>query len=99
MSQIFTRVFVRPTTEYDWYQSSDDFKKTIQEKYIDTGLCLKFRERTYNDDSKLVVTETTEWSDDADLKIIRQDPIWLDDMAYMNAYYDYVGIILLEKTF
>jgi hypothetical protein len=77
----FTRTFLRPYEDAEWYVPSAAFLAWIQENYIDTGLCTKFREATYSDTNKLVMTLESIWSDDADLSTISQRPEWLDELV------------------
>ena len=93
----YTRTFMRPHTEADWYNPSAAFSAWIQENYIDTGICTKFREATFADSSKLVMTLASSWSDDADLVSIHSRSEWADELALEIEHNDAWEIILLNK--
>lgn len=93
----YTRTFMRPHTEAEWYTPSATFLAWIQENYIDTGLCTKFREATFADFSKLVTTLTSSWSDDADLASIVSRSEWADELALEIEHNTGWEIILLDK--
>jgi len=93
----FTRTFMRPHTEAEWYTPSAAFSAWIQENYINTGLCTKFREMTYADSSKLVMTLESNWSDDTDLASIASQSEWADELALEIEHNTAWEIILLNK--
>jgi hypothetical protein len=93
----FTRTFLRPHTDAEWYTPTATFRAWIQENYIDTGLCTKFREATYSDTNKLVMTLESAWSDDADLLNILQQPEWAVELALEIEHNISWEIILLNK--
>jgi len=93
----FTRTFMRPHTEAEWYTPSATFLAWIQENYIDTGICTKFREATFADSSKLVTTLTSSWSDDVDVANIASQAEWANELALEIEHNTAWEIILLNK--
>jgi hypothetical protein len=95
--KIFTRTFLRPHTDAEWYTPRESFRAWVQENYIDTGLCIKFREVTYSDTNKLVMTLESQWSDDADLVSIYNQPEWAEELALEIEHHTVWEITLLNK--
>jgi hypothetical protein len=95
--KIFTRTFLRPHIDAEWYTPTAAFRARIQENYIDTGLCTKFREATYSDTNKLVMTLESNWSDEADLPNILQRPEWAAELALEIDHNIAWEIVLLNK--
>jgi hypothetical protein len=93
----YTRTFLRPHTDAEWYTPSATFRAWVQENYIDTGLCIKFRELTYSDTNKLVMTLESSWSDDADLVSIHSRPKWAEELALEMDHNNAWEISLLHK--
>ena len=93
----FTRTFMRPHSEAEWYKPSAKFSAWIQKNYIDTGLCTKFREATFVDSNKLVMTLESQWSDDADLVSIHDQPEWTNELALEIEHNIAWEIVLLNK--
>ena len=93
----FTRTFMRPHTEAEWYTPSATFLAWVRETYIDTGLCTKFREATFADSSKLIITLESSWSDDADLVSIQSRSELANELALEIEHNTAWEIILLNK--
>lgn len=89
---------MRPHTEAEWYTPTAAFTAWMQESYIDTGMCTKFREMTYNDSSKLVMTLESEWADDVDVITIVAQPEWAKELALEIEHNTGWEIVLLDKT-
>ena len=93
----YTRTFMRPHTEAEWYKPSATFLAWIQENYIDTGICTKFREMTYTDSSKLVMVLESNWNDDTDVANIASQAEWANELALEIEHNTAWEIILLNK--
>jgi hypothetical protein len=93
----FTRVFIRPHTEVDFYKPSDTFLQHIQDTYIATGKCTKFREATFKDQGKLVLELVSEWDDEISESIADNDPVWAANYAIELEYNTACEIILAHK--
>lgn len=96
----FTRVFIRPHNEVDFYQPSKEFLDHIQKEYIDTGKCLKFREATFKDENELILKLTSEWANGVDFsEIMNNDTSWKEEVKKELDYNKSCEIILLDKKF
>lgn len=95
----FTRVFIRPHTEVDFYKPSDAFLQHIQDAYISTGKCTKFREATFKDQGKLVLELVSEWSDEILEDIVENDKMWANVIAEELEYNMACEIVLAHKDF
>ena len=92
---IFTKKFVRPSTDTDWYTPSAEFMSHIQTTYIDTGKCIRFREKTL-DETGCVITILSEWVDGTDIDAVMADPIWVTEKDREIAWNEGSEILLLE---
>lgn len=95
----FTRVFLRPHNEVDFYQPQESFLNHIKATYIDTGKCTKWRETSFKDANGLTIQYISEWTDDIDLSIATEDPVWAAERAREEEYNTACEIVCLEKTF
>ena len=93
----FTRIFIRPHADIDFYNPGDDFLKHVKETYIDTGMCTKFREKSFKDSGNLVLELVSEWSADIDETITENDDIWAKEIVKENEYNQACEIILAHK--
>lgn len=93
----FTRIFIRPHTEVEFYQPRQSFLDHMQATYIDTGKCTKFREVNYKDDNKLVIEYISEWTDDSDLNWATTDSVWAAESALELEWNAACEILLLDK--
>lgn len=74
----YTRTFMRPHTEAEWYTPTAAFTAWVKENYIDTGMCTQFRKIT--DSNKLVMVLESEWNDAVDLVNIASQAEWFDEL-------------------
>jgi hypothetical protein len=95
----FTRIFIRPHTEVDFYQPRQEFLDFINETYIKTGKCIKFREASYKDANQLVLELTSEWIDDVNNEIELTKDEWIIESRRELEYNETCEIILIEKFF
>lgn len=94
----FTRIFIRPHTEVDFYQPSKEFLDHMQTTYIDTGKCLKLRERSYKDANELVLELISEWTDESDPNWAITDSVWAEELEKEIQYNKDCEILLLDKS-
>jgi len=94
----FTRQFIRPHTEVEFYAPQQSFLDHIQEIAIDTGLCTKFREASFLDDSKLVIQYVSEWVDSVDLNDVTNDAEWMAEQARELEYNTACEIVCISRT-
>ena len=92
---IFSKKFVLPSVEVDWYEPSADFLAYVKEKWIDTGICTSFRTKTL-DETQCILTITSEWDDSHDLDTILKDPKWEEEKDKEVAWNEGCEILLLE---
>jgi len=95
----YTRVFIRPHNEVEFYTPQASFMSHIQSTYIDTGKCTKFREATWKDEDQLVIQLVSEWSDDMTIEQAEGDAVWSAERDRELEYNTACEIICLERTF
>ena len=66
---IYSKTFMRPHTDAEWYTPSDEFKAWSKSDYLDTGKCLSWRVMEYTDSSQLVMKIKSTWADDKGLDL------------------------------
>ena len=94
----YSKTFMRPHTEADWYTPTDEFKAWIQTNYIDTNLCSEWRTMTYTDSSNLVMKITSVYADDAgvDLEAEMAKQEFVDNLAVEKEWNEAWEIVCLS---
>lgn len=92
---IFTKKFVRPSVDVDWYTPSEEFMSHVQTTYIDTGKCIRFREKSL-DETGCVITILSEWADDIDINAVLSDPVWEAEKDKEVSWNEGSEILMLE---
>ena len=91
----FKRTFMRPHTDAEWYTPTAAFTAWVKENYIDTEMCTQFREMTFSDSSKLVMTLESKWA--VDITAIVAQPEWAKELALEIEHNTGWEIVLLHK--
>ena len=94
----FTRQFIRPHTDVDFYSPRQAFLDQIQTVGIDSGLCTKFREASFLDDSELVIQYVSEWADSVDLEEIASHDWWTEETARELEYNAACEIVCISRS-
>jgi len=104
MAIVFRRRFIRPHTDVEFYAVSDEFRAHMQSTYIDTGMCSKFREKTFVDSSKLILQIESVWDDTIEAVDVSKltdladhDPLWAAENAKEIEYNAACEIVLVHK--
>ena len=75
----YTRAYLRPDLDTQFYVTPQELIDFIKEKYVDTGLCLSFREETAIDDTGLVIEVISLWADQESSNQCKNEPLIQDD--------------------
>ena len=94
----YSKTFMRPHTDAEWYTPSDEFKAWVKKTYIDTGLLTEWRKREYTDSSELVMKETSTYVDglgtDLEAEVLKQP--WVDNLKAEKAWNEAWEIVCLN---
>ncbi len=94
----YSKTFMRPHTDAEWYTPSDEFKAWIKTNYIDTGLCTEWRAMEYTDSSELVMKITSTFVDDSGIdleaEVLKQE--WVDNLTSEKEWNEAWEIVCLS---
>lgn len=94
----YSKTFMRPHTDAEWYTPSAEFMAWVKENYIDTGLLFEWRVREYTDSSELVMKETSTYADDKGIDLeqeVLKQP-WVDNLTAEKAWNEAWEIVCLN---
>lgn len=100
MTTTFTRSFIRPHKEVEFYNMTDAFKAHIQRTYIDTGVCIRFRDVSYESVHRSIIIIESEWDTAHTLfhsDLVASDPLWMAENVLELEYNAATEITLLHK--
>lgn len=96
MSIIFRKVFFRPSNESEFYSEPSNFLNHVKTKYIDTGKCTRFREKSYLTEDFSVQIVESEWVNQEAYDEYLIDPMSLTDKEQAISYNRDNNIMLIE---
>lgn len=91
----YIKQFVRPSTSVEFYQDDQEFLDYINETYIKTGKCLKFRELSFFDEEKLVLISKSVWTENFNEEFF-EDQIVINNLEKLIEYNKLNSIRLLD---
>jgi hypothetical protein len=86
MQKEYIKQLLRDSTKTNFYEESSDFLDYVKTNYIDTGKCLKFRERSFFDNEELVLVITSVWRDAESWNEFVEDPMLVIDTEKLISY-------------
>jgi hypothetical protein len=86
MQKEYIKQLLRDSKAVKFCEESSDFLDYVKTNYIDTGKCLKFRERSFFDDEELVLIITSVWKDDNSYGEFLEDPMLVVDTERLISY-------------
>jgi hypothetical protein len=91
----YTRAYSRKDKSVNFYEDREAFLEYIKTAYIDNGMCMSFREKTYLDENELVVEYISVWTSKAAADQATIDTNMISEHARREAYNKANGIISL----
>jgi hypothetical protein len=95
MSIIFKKVFFRESNELEFYAESQSFLDHVTSMYINTGKCIRFREKSLITDDLSVQVVESEWADQQGYNEFLSDPLAIADKDLIVNHNRTVGILLV----
>lgn len=86
MPTIHTRVYMRPSTDVQFYQESQDFLDMVNDSYIATGRISEFRRKTFLDPNRLILEIRTVWIDSNYMQDLKDEPLCINQVENMREY-------------
>lgn len=86
MQLIHTRVYMRPSTDVQFYQESQEFLDMVNTSYIETGKISEFRKRTFLDTDKLMLEIRSVWPNPTYMKNLQSEPLCLAELEALRDY-------------
>lgn len=86
LNRTFNRLYVRPSTDVEFYQDSEEFTQYMVSTYVDTGKCLQFRKQTFLDDAQLKLQIESIWLNDTYYQEADNDPNLLENFFITSNY-------------
>jgi hypothetical protein len=95
MSIIFKKIFFRPSNEIEFYVEPQSFLDHVTSMYINTGKCIRFREKSLIDADLSVQLVESEWVDRQGYDEFLSDPLSIANKELIIAHNQEVGIMLV----
>lgn len=96
MSIIFKKVFFRQSNEIEFYVEPQSFLDHVTSTYINTGKCIRFREKSLITDDLSVQLVESEWVDQQGYDEFLSDPLSIANKELIIAHNQEVGVMLIE---
>jgi hypothetical protein len=86
MPTIHSRVYMRPSTNIEFYQERQEFLDMVNTTYVATGRISEFRRRTFLDPNKLILEIRTTWADPSYMQNLKDEPLGEIELEAMRDY-------------